>query len=185
MITISVIFEIIMILLNGMAARWFVYILFVLLSFYYIKNGGDNSTDVHSKEQYVLCFQLMSIIYCILLVVLCNFRINCLTVLLTSAYIVFSILIRGYVLFQLGMFKNIKFLLRYIVSELLEILAFGLCVRLLPSLTLGEFKELLYDTSAAIYVDILIMTAGFVLLEIPMYTIRNKIWNEFIGCGDE
>lgn len=77
------------------------------------------------------------------------------------------------------MFNNFKFLVQYILSELLEIIAHGLCIKLLPLETLNEFKGTIYDMPIKIYVDIFIFTMLLVFLELPMFVIRNKIWNKF------
>lgn len=157
-----------------MVFRWIIYSSFVMIFFYYIQNGMYIDSDNDGRKQCALSFQLMSIEYCILLVILCNFHINCLTISLMILYTLSSILMRVYTLVHLGLLK--KYLLQYVFSEILEMLAFSFCFILLPHRNVLELKQMLYDTSVTLYIDILIMVLVFILFEIPMYSIRNKIW---------
>ena len=162
-----------------MTFRWFIYIFSVLNLFCSIKKGDYRNVDYNRNEQYVLSFQLVSITYCIMLIIICNLGMNVLTVFLICIYLIFGNIIRVYALSKLGELGNCKFLVRYIFSALIEACAFCLYIQLLPVADLGELKKLLYDMPVTIYVDIILLTVIFVLFEIPMHTIRNKIWNKF------
>ena len=162
--------------------RWFLYIFSIINIFYHIQKGNYDNTDGYSNAQYVLSFQLMSIIYCIMLMTLCNFIINYMTFFLIGIYIVCSNLIRVYILAKLNMFNNFKFVIRYIVSAVLEIVVFLLCLKLFPSENMIEFQKSLYEGPATLYVITIILMVVFILLEIPMYKIRNTLWNTF--CKD-
>lgn len=159
----------------AMTIRWFFLLLSIINLLYSIHKGDYNIIDENARAQYFLCFQLMSMVYCALLVIFCNFRLNLLTCLLMYTFLLFSNIIRIYVLFKLLILKNIKFCIRYIFSALMEMFAFYICYRFLPSEDLSAFKALLYEMPVRIYVDIVVLILFLSLFEIPMNKISGVI----------
>ena len=83
--------------------RWFVYVLSIQYTIYYINKGKYDNTDT-DETQYILSYQLMNVEYFILMIVLCNFRMNILTMVLILGFILLSIILRVFVLIKMNYF---------------------------------------------------------------------------------
>ena len=161
-----------------MGIRWFFYIFVIVNIIKDIYSGDYEVEDKYKNEQSVLSFQLTCFIYLGVVIMLCNFRISCLTIAVIVENVIFANLLRIYVMRKRGMFGSGKRVVGYIGAALLELVAYAIACRFYICYSLAQFQEMLYELPATIYVDVVVASLVLLFFELPLYRMRGRMWKE-------